>query len=54
VQNPEKLYKEPLLMAAFASTVVVMGLLLFIRLPKLETFFTATLPVAASSPDTTR
>jgi len=44
VQNPEKLYKEPMLMAAFASTVVVMGLLLFVRLPRLETFFTPTLP----------
>jgi 4-hydroxybenzoate polyprenyltransferase len=54
VQNPEKLYKEPLLMAAFASTVAVMGLLLFIRLPKLETFFTATLPVASSSVDVPR
>jgi 4-hydroxybenzoate polyprenyltransferase len=44
VQNPEKLYKEPMLMGAFASTVVVMGLLLFVRLPRLETFFTPTLP----------
>lgn len=44
VQNPEKLYREPTLMAAFASTVVVMGLLLFVRLPRLETFFTPTLP----------
>jgi decaprenyl-phosphate phosphoribosyltransferase len=44
VQNPEKLYREPMLMAAFASTVVAMGLLLFVRLPRLETFFTPTLP----------
>ena len=44
VQNPEKLYKEPMLMGAFASTVVVMALLLFVRLPRLETFFTPTLP----------
>jgi decaprenyl-phosphate phosphoribosyltransferase len=44
VQNPEKLYREPLLMSAFAATVVVMGLLLFIRLPRLEGFFTPTLP----------
>jgi len=46
VQNPEKLYKEPLLMGAFTATVVVMGLLLFIRLPKLESAFMPTLPVA--------
>jgi decaprenyl-phosphate phosphoribosyltransferase len=44
VQNPEKLYREPLLMSAFAATVVIMGLLLFIRLPRLEGFFTPTLP----------
>lgn len=51
VQNPEKLYREPLLMASFAATVLVMGLLLFIRLPRLEQFFLPTLPqttVAAS------
>ena len=44
VQNPEKLYREPLLMASFASTALVMGLLLFIRMPRLELFFTPTLP----------
>jgi 4-hydroxybenzoate polyprenyltransferase len=44
VQNPEKLYREPLLMASFLSTVLVMGLLLFIRLPRLEQFFLPTLP----------
>jgi 4-hydroxybenzoate polyprenyltransferase len=44
VQNPEKLYKEPTLMSAFAATVVVMGLLLFVRIPLLETFFMPTLP----------
>ena len=44
MQNPEKLYREPLLMGAFAATVVVMGLLLFIRMPRLERFFTPTLP----------
>jgi decaprenyl-phosphate phosphoribosyltransferase len=46
VQNPEKLYREPLLMAAFTSTALVMGLLLFIRIPRLEMFFTPTLPSA--------
>src|SRR6202789_4011417 len=44
VQNPEKLYREPLLMASFAATVLVMSLLLFIRLPRLEEFFMPTLP----------
>jgi decaprenyl-phosphate phosphoribosyltransferase len=50
VQNPEKLYKEPMLMGAFAATVVVMGLLLFVRLPRLETFFTPTLPSTSVTP----
>lgn len=49
VQNPEKLYREPLLMASFATTVVVMGLLLFIRMPRLEQFFMPTLPASAGS-----
>ena len=44
VQNPEKLYREPLLMASFIATVLVMSLLLFIRLPLLERFFVPTLP----------
>ncbi|MDQ2925898.1 MAG: UbiA family prenyltransferase [Acidobacteriota bacterium] len=44
VQNPEKLYRQPLLMASFAATVLVMGLLLFIRLPRLKQFFLPTLP----------
>jgi decaprenyl-phosphate phosphoribosyltransferase len=48
VQNPEKLYREPLLMASFASTVLVMGLLLFIRLPRLEQFFLPTLPTPSA------
>jgi decaprenyl-phosphate phosphoribosyltransferase len=50
VQNPEKLYKEPMLMGAFTVTVVVMALLLFIRMPLLETFFTPTLP-STTMPD---
>jgi 4-hydroxybenzoate polyprenyltransferase len=48
VQNPEKLYREPLLMASFASTVLVMAILLFVRLPHLEQFFAPTLPQAVS------
>ncbi len=43
-QNPEKLYREPLLMASFVATTLVMGTLLFVRLPRLEQFFTPTLP----------
>ena len=45
VQNPEKLYREPRLMAWFAATVVVMVLLLFVRLPWLEKIFMPTIPV---------
>ncbi len=44
VQNPEKLYREPLLMASFVATALLMGLLLFIRMPRLEQFFMPTLP----------
>jgi decaprenyl-phosphate phosphoribosyltransferase len=51
VQNPEKLYREPLLMASFASTILVLGLLLFIRIPRLEIFFMPTLP-ATTAPQT--
>ena len=47
VQNPEKLYREPLLMASFTATVLVLGILLFVRLPRLENFFTPTLPTTA-------
>jgi hypothetical protein len=52
VQNPEKLYREPLLMASFASTVLVMGLLLFIRMPRLEQFFVPTLPPSSAPAST--
>jgi decaprenyl-phosphate phosphoribosyltransferase len=48
VQNPEKLYREPLLMASFASTALVMCLLLFIRMPRLELFFMPTLPASTA------
>jgi decaprenyl-phosphate phosphoribosyltransferase len=49
-QNPEKLYREPLLMASFAATVLVLGILLFVRLPRLENFFTPTLPQNNTAP----
>ncbi|MDE1154543.1 MAG: UbiA prenyltransferase family protein [Acidobacteriaceae bacterium] len=44
VQNPEKLYKEPLLMGSFLATVLVMSILLFVQMPRLEEFFLPTLP----------
>ena len=44
VQNPEKLYREPLLMASFVATTLVMALLLFVRMPWLEQVFAPTLP----------
>ena len=43
VQNPEKLYREPLLMAPFVVTTVWMCVLLFVHIPLLETLFTPTL-----------
>jgi decaprenyl-phosphate phosphoribosyltransferase len=43
VQNPEKLYREPLLMGTFVATVVMMSLLLFTRMPHLEAFFMPTI-----------
>jgi hypothetical protein len=46
VQNPEKLYREPLLMASFSATTVVMCVLLFIHIPQMESFFMPTLPPA--------
>ena len=48
VQNPEKLYREPMLMASFVATSLVMGLLLFVRMPRLQQFFSPTLPPAHS------
>ncbi len=48
VQNPEKLYREPLLMASFLVTVAAMGILLFVRMPRLENFFMPTLPQATA------
>ncbi len=44
VQNPEKLYRQPILMIAVAVYVSVSLLLLWTDIPFLTTFFTATLP----------
>jgi decaprenyl-phosphate phosphoribosyltransferase len=47
-QNPEKLYREPILMASLSATVLVLGVLLFVRIPYLERFFMPTLPQTGS------
>lgn len=47
VQNPEKLYKEPLLMAELGIAVVVITLLLFVDIPWLATVFTPSIPIHA-------
>lgn len=41
VQNPEKLYREPLLMAEFLLTSAVIIVLLFVKIPLLSKLFTA-------------
>ena len=45
VQAPEKLYREPLLMAAVILCSVVMIGLFFISIPKVGEFFTPTMPI---------
>ncbi len=45
VQNPEKLHREPLLMAAIVACVVAMGLLLFYDIPVLYDLFPPAVPV---------
>ena len=50
-QNPEKLYREPKLMASVAAASILMCLLLFVRIPQLELLFSPTLPqVQSKSP----
>ena len=44
LQNPEKLYREPLLMTALSAAALFLVLLLFVRIPQLERFFRPTLP----------
>jgi len=43
VQNPEKLYREPMLMASFVATSGAILILLFTTMPVLESFFLPTL-----------
>ncbi len=45
VQNPEKLYKEPLLMIEVILCVAVILLLLFVDIPWLATVFTPSIPI---------
>lgn len=45
-QAPEKLYREPLLMAAVVLTTVALILLLFVDVPLLHDLFAPTMPVA--------
>lgn len=44
VQNPEMLYREPLLMTSLSATVLLLVVLLFVRIPLLERFSMPTLP----------
>jgi hypothetical protein len=46
VQNPEKLYREPLLMIEAIVISVMMVVLLYINIPALGRIFTPTLPVS--------
>ena len=50
VQAPEKLYREPLLMAAVALCSTVMIALFFVKIPCLEEFFAPTLPTLNALP----
>jgi bacteriorhodopsin len=44
VQNPEKLYREPRLMVPLVVCIAVLTLLLFIKLPWLESMFPKSAP----------
>ena len=46
VQQPEKLYRQPLLMAAVVGCTVIMALLLFVDVPLLYRVFAPTVPPA--------
>jgi 4-hydroxybenzoate polyprenyltransferase len=43
-QNPESLYKEPALMAAVVSCALVMGVLMLVDIPMMQTVFAPTAP----------
>ena len=48
VQSPEKLHREPLLMAAVCSCALLMAVLFFVRVPILYQLFAPTAPTAPS------
>jgi len=43
-QNPEGLYREPVLMAAVIACTVVMGILMLVNIPVMQTMFAPTAP----------
>ena len=43
-QNPEGLYREPVLMAAVIACTVVMGILMLVNIPMMQTMFAPTAP----------
>ena len=47
VQQPEKLYRQPLLMAAVVACTVIMALFLFVDVPLLYRVFAPTVPAAS-------
>jgi len=47
VQNPEKLYKQKFLMGTLACTVILLGILQIVRIPRMERFFAPTLELKA-------
>jgi hypothetical protein len=46
VQRPERLYHEPVLMAAVVACAILMGILLFIDIPSLHWLFAPTAPAS--------
>jgi decaprenyl-phosphate phosphoribosyltransferase len=53
VQAPEKLYREPVLMAAVIFCVALMAVLLFVDIPVLHKIFQPTLPTSTPQPQYT-
>jgi decaprenyl-phosphate phosphoribosyltransferase len=47
VQNPEKLYREPRIMAELGIAVVTITVLLFVDIPWLAVIFTPSIPTHA-------
>jgi decaprenyl-phosphate phosphoribosyltransferase len=49
IQQPERLYREPVLMAAVAACTILMGSLLFINMPILQQLFAPTAPTSGGA-----